>query len=237
VVHQAVVVGDAPLHQYLDRGRRDLPPRRDVAHRPAPPVLLNQADALVEDRLLLLAGQGERVLVAVPVQADLVAGGGDHVGLAREAFDRVAGYEPRLLQAEAVEEPEQARHPHLGGENAAADVAGAVLPLVAAEPARHRVAVDAEGAEDFLGHPFPPSSATRAPHGGGAHRPAIAAAQRPLQPRLAIHVPPRSQVERPRAPRSRAPPPCPPGLRRPGAAGGLRLARGLHRLSRPIRVE
>jgi hypothetical protein len=121
-------------------------------------MLLDEADAFVEDRLLLHAAEGQRVLVAVAVQADLVARPGHHVGLLGKALDGVAGDEPGLRDPEPLEELEEARHAHLGREDAAADVARAVLAPIAAEPARHRVAMHAEGADDVLGHASSPSA-------------------------------------------------------------------------------
>ena len=80
--------------------------------------LLDEADALVEDGGLLLAGHRDRVLVRVPVDPDLVAAGDDLLGLGGEGLDRVARDEPRRPEVVALEELQEARRPDLTGEEA-----------------------------------------------------------------------------------------------------------------------
>ena len=169
VVHQAVVVLDAPLQQQLVGDGAELPPRGDVAGRPPPAQLLDEIDALVEHRGLLLAGHRDGVLVRVAVHPDLVAGVGHHAALVGEGLGGVAGDEPGGADAEAPEQLHQPRHPHLAGEQAARDVAGRVLAPVGAEPPGHRVHVDPECAEDLLppASPAAPGQAAPARHGGG----------------------------------------------------------------------
>lgn len=62
------------------------------------------------------------------------------------------GMKQGLLQPEAAEELDEARHADFGGEHAAADVGGAVLAAIGAEPARHGVTVHTECTEDLLRH-------------------------------------------------------------------------------------
>ena len=140
------------LEEELVRDVRELPPRRDVAGRPLPGDLLDEADALVEHGRLLLARHRDRVLVGVAVDPDLVTARDDLLGLRREGLDRVAGDEPRRLQVVAVEELQEARRSDLAGEEPAGDVVGRVLASVRPEPAGHRVDVDPVRDEDLLGH-------------------------------------------------------------------------------------
>jgi hypothetical protein len=130
VVHQRVVVLDAVLQQQLVGDVRELPPRRDVAGRALARDLLDQLDALQEDGLLLLARHRDRVLVRVAVHADLVAALDHHPGLLGEGLDRVAGDEPRRLDAVALEQLQQPRRADLAGEEAARDVIRRVLTAV-----------------------------------------------------------------------------------------------------------
>lgn len=149
-VHERVVVLDAALEEQLVGDAAELPPRGDVPGGAMPRHLLDQRDALIEDLGLLLAGHRDRVLVGVTVYADLVARLDDHAGLLGEGLHRVTGDEPGGAQVVAAEQLEQARHPDLTGEQAAADVVGGVLPAVGAEPAGDGVNVDAERADDFF---------------------------------------------------------------------------------------
>ena len=64
----------------------------------------------------------------------------------------MAGDEPGGLDAEPPEHLEQPRAADLAGEQAARDVVGRILAAVAAEPACDGIDVDAEAAENFLGH-------------------------------------------------------------------------------------
>ena len=140
------------LEQELVRDVRELPPGRDVAGRALAGDLLDEVDALVEHGCLLLAGHRDRVLVGVAVDADLVAGRDDLLGLGGEGLDRVARDEPRGPEAVPLEQLQEARSSDLTGEEAAGDVVGGVLATVRAEPARDRVDVDAVRDEDLLGH-------------------------------------------------------------------------------------
>src|SRR4029079_1526975 len=92
------------------------------AGRPAPGDLLDQADALDQDGLLLLRRHRDRVLVRVAVHTDLVAGVDDHLRLLREGLDRVARDEPGRLHVVLVEHLQQAPRPDLAAEYAARDV-------------------------------------------------------------------------------------------------------------------
>src|SRR5207302_1977895 len=80
------------------------------------------------------------------------AGVDDHLRLLGEGLDRVAGDEPGRLQALTLEQLQEARRPDLAGEEAARDVVGRVLAAVRAEPAGDGVDVDADRAQNFLGH-------------------------------------------------------------------------------------
>src|SRR5262249_36157299 len=60
--------------------------------------------------------------------------------------------EPGRLQAVLLEQLEQPRRPDLTGEQAPRDVVGRILSAVRPEPAGHGVDVDADAAEDLLGH-------------------------------------------------------------------------------------
>ncbi len=152
VVHERVVVLDPALEQQLVRDVRELPPRRHVPGRPPSRHLLHEPDALVEDGHLLLTRHRDRVLVGVPVDADLVAAVDDQLRLCRERLDRVPGDEPGRLELVSREEVEQPRCSDLAGEQPARDVVRGVLAPVRAEPACHRVDVDAVRDEDLLGH-------------------------------------------------------------------------------------
>src|SRR5439155_11378858 len=82
----------------------------------------------------------------------LMAGIGDSFHFPGEGFDRMAGDEPGGLDAEPPEHLEQPRAADFAGEQAARDVVGRILAAIAAEPARDGIDVDAEAAENFLGH-------------------------------------------------------------------------------------
>jgi len=68
-----VVVRDATLDKKLVGDGTELPPRRDVAGGPPAGTGVDEIDAVVQDFGLLLAGHGDRILMAVAVQADLVS--------------------------------------------------------------------------------------------------------------------------------------------------------------------
>ena len=155
VVHQAVVVRDPMVEQQRIRHLGELPPGRDVPCRAPAACPLEHLDALHQDGAFLVGGHGERVLVRVAVQADLVGRLDDQLGFSREALGGVTGDEPRALQAVLAEQLQQPRHADLGGEHAARDVAGRILAAVRAEPTCNRVAVDAECTEDLLLHGTP----------------------------------------------------------------------------------
>jgi hypothetical protein len=61
------------------------------------------------------------------MNADLVAGVGDHLHLLGECLDRVAGDEPRRGHVVPVEEPEQPWTADLAREQASRDVVGRVV--------------------------------------------------------------------------------------------------------------
>ena len=88
----------------------------------------------------------------VAVDADLVPGVGDLLHLIGKGLDRMAGDEPRRLDAEPAEELEQPQRADLAGEEAARDVVGQVLAAIRAEPAGHGVHINSEPAQDFLRH-------------------------------------------------------------------------------------
>ncbi len=156
VVHERVVVFDTPLEQQLVGDGRELPPGRHVAGRPPTRELRDELDALVQHLGLLLARHGDRVLVAVAMDADLVPGVGDGLHLGREGLDRMSGDEPGGLDPEPFEHPQQPRGADFPREQAAGDVVGRVLAAVRAEPAGHGVDIDAEPAQNLLGHGPPP---------------------------------------------------------------------------------
>jgi hypothetical protein len=97
-MYERLVVGDAPLQQQLVGDRAELPPRRDIAGGTPSGPLLDELDAAVEHRRLLLVGHRDRVLVAVAVDADLVPRRHAGVELLGERLYRVPGPEERLGQ-------------------------------------------------------------------------------------------------------------------------------------------
>jgi hypothetical protein len=105
-----------------------------------------------------------------------VAGVGDRLHLLGEGLDRVRRDEPGGLDAEALEQAQQARRADLAREHAARDVARTVFAAVRTQPAGDRVDIDAVGAQDFLCHDASPhfalSCASRLPrrHVGDATR-------------------------------------------------------------------
>src|SRR5664280_3824522 len=78
--------------------------------------LLHQVDAAVEDRFFLHAGHGDRVLVRVPVDADLVPCVHDHLGGVGERLEGVTGHEERGAQVVALEQRQQPWYADLAGE-------------------------------------------------------------------------------------------------------------------------
>src|SRR5271163_3225277 len=97
-----MVIFYAALEQQFVGDVRELPPRRHIAGRALAGELGDKLNALVENIGLLLARHGDRVLVRVAVNADLVAGVGDLLHLVGEGLDRMAGDEPRCLDAQSV---------------------------------------------------------------------------------------------------------------------------------------
>jgi hypothetical protein len=67
-------------------------------------------------------------------------------------LDGMAGDEPGRLDAEAFEQLQEPHAADLAGEEAARNVVGRILAAIRAEPAGHRIDVDAEAAQDFLSH-------------------------------------------------------------------------------------
>ena len=129
-MHQRVVVLDASLKQQLIGDAGELPPRRNIAGGATVRDTLDQVDAPVENRRLLLAAHCDRVFVAVAVDADLVAFVHDPPKLVREGLDGVAGHEPRGWQVVFFEQVEQPRHADLAGEHSPRNIVGRVLASV-----------------------------------------------------------------------------------------------------------
>src|SRR5215467_4637548 len=152
VMHQRVVVFDAALQQQLVGDGRELPPGSDIAGRSLARKLSDELNTLVEHGDLLLACHRDRVLVRIAVNADLVSGIRDGLHLGRKGLDRVAGNEPGGLDAEPLKQLEQTQAADLTGKQAARDVVRRVLAAIGAEPAGYGIHIDAEAAEDFLGH-------------------------------------------------------------------------------------
>ena len=57
-----------------------------------------------------------------------------------------------VLMPSRLEHPEQPRAADLAGEQAARNVVRRILAAIAAQPARYGIDVDAEAAQNFLGH-------------------------------------------------------------------------------------
>src|SRR5262245_44805903 len=96
--------------------------------------------------------------MAVAVDADLVASIGHRLHLLGEGLDRMPRDEPSGFYAYPLEHLEQPGAADLACEQAARDVVGRILAAIAAEPTRNGVNIDAEAAQDLLGHCRPPSS-------------------------------------------------------------------------------
>src|SRR5215208_6428956 len=152
IVHAAVVVGDAILEEERHRGRAQLPPGGHVSGRAPPCKALDEINALVENSLFLLRRHGNRVLMGVPVETDLVPGVSHHLHLPGEGLDRVARDEPGGAETVFIEHLEQPGASDLAGEETARYVARRVLTAIRSQPASHGVHVDAEGAKDLLRH-------------------------------------------------------------------------------------
>src|ERR1700728_4388904 len=152
VMHQAVIVLDAFLDQQLVADRTEFPPGRNVARRPFSLQLGDEIDAFVENGLLLLRRHGNRILVRISVNPDLVTGLSDGFHLLREGLDRVAGNEPGGFDPEAFEQLQQARTPDLAGEQSTRDIVRRILAPIRSEPASDRIDIDAEPAQNFLCH-------------------------------------------------------------------------------------
>ena len=150
VMHQAVVVFDALFQEQLGGDARKLPPRRDVPGRRPCREPLDQLDALVHHRLFLLGRHGDGIFVRVAVHADLVTGIDHQFALLGKGLDRMAGNEPRGRDGKTFEQIDQPRYADLAGKQAPRNIAGRVLAAIRAEPACHRIDVDADGTEDFL---------------------------------------------------------------------------------------
>ena len=134
----------------------ELPPGRDVAARRLAGELSDHLDALVEDRLFLLGRHGDRVLVAVAVHADLVAGLGDRPHLLGEGLDRVTGTNQVVLIPKRSNRRRRRGEP-TSPENMPREMSqGRILAAIGAKPAADRIDVDAVRTEDFLCHRVPP---------------------------------------------------------------------------------
>jgi len=81
---------------------------------------------------------GDRVLVAVAVDADLVARVGHGLHFLGKGLDRVAGDE--LRGRDALEHLLKPWAANLAGEKAARDIVRRFLAAIAAQPARHGIA-------------------------------------------------------------------------------------------------
>jgi hypothetical protein len=152
VVHQAVVVLDAFLVQQLVGDRAEFPPRSDVARGRAAGQPRDDFDAAVQHGLFLLGRHGNRVLMAVAVDADFVARVHHGLHLLGKGLGRVARNEPGGLQAVFVEQLEQPQRADLAREHAARDVVGRVFPAIRTKPAADGIDVHAKRDLDFLAH-------------------------------------------------------------------------------------
>ncbi len=100
--------------------------------------------------------------MAVAVNANLVACVRDRLHLSGKCLDGVTRNEPGGPDAETLEQVEKARATDLACKQAARNIVRRVLATIGAEPARHRVDVDAKPDENFLGHEsFPSCSCCR----------------------------------------------------------------------------
>ena len=86
----------------------------------------------------------------IAMRADLVAGLRDLAHLLGKRFDRMARDEPGSFDLVAVVQPEQPWGAHLAGEKAARNIERRILTAIGAEPARDRVNIDAEAAENLF---------------------------------------------------------------------------------------
>src|SRR5258708_15881139 len=86
------------------------------------------------------------------MNADLVARVRNRLHLLGESLDRVAGDEPSSLDAEPIEQLQQASASYLSGEEAARNVTRRILVAVGAEPARDSVNLDAKSDAAFFRH-------------------------------------------------------------------------------------
>lgn len=140
VRHRVVILNAVAEHELRPLLAR-LPPRRHATSRRLAAEVGDHLPGLVEHVTLLLQGHVARVLVTVPVQANLVAGVSHHGALLRERLQGVAGDEPRGFDVVLVKELEEPARANGASEETSADVAGAVLTTVRAEPASHGVDV------------------------------------------------------------------------------------------------
>lgn len=116
MMQHGMVVLDPIVQQQVRHLAGRLPPRRNRAPRRLPTEILQHLIRLVEDDPLLLEGHVARVLMAVPVQPDLVAcvpDGGAFIG---EGLERVARDEPGGFDVVVLEHLQQARRPDVAGE-------------------------------------------------------------------------------------------------------------------------
>ena len=153
-----MVVLDPALQQKFVADGGELPPWRDIAARPPAGESGHEVDAFIEHRGFLLAGHFDRVFMRITVNADFVTGVCDGAHLLRKRFDRMAGDEPRRLDAEPFEQSQQPGRPNLAGEQTARNIVRRILAAIGAEPAGDRIDVNAETAQYFLGHPVSPAT-------------------------------------------------------------------------------
>ena len=84
------------------------------------------------------------------MRPDLMAGLRDLTHLLGKRLDRMAGDEPGSFDLVALVQAQQPWGAHLSGEKAARNIERRILAAVGAEPARDRVDVDAEAAENLF---------------------------------------------------------------------------------------
>src|SRR5690348_2334664 len=86
----------------------------------------------------------------IAMRPDLVAGLRDLTHLLGKRLDRMARNEPGSFDLVAFVQAQQPWGAHLAGEKAARNIKRRILAAVGAEPARDRVDIDAEAAENLF---------------------------------------------------------------------------------------
>ena len=152
-MHQGVIVFDAVLLQQLVRDVGELPPRRDIARGALAGQCLDQLDALYEHVLLLLRRHRDRILMRIPMCADLMSVRHDHLHLFGECLNGVSGGKPRRLDVVLLKELEQTRNADLARKKPARNIIRGVFAAIGSEPARHGVNIYTVANENlFLCH-------------------------------------------------------------------------------------